>query len=53
MTMTRVLAIIGFLVTTLSVAQNKEIQLEDIWNGTFRTEGMQALHSMKKLNIQC
>ncbi|WP_411766522.1 S9 family peptidase [Winogradskyella sp. A3E31] len=46
MKMTRVLAIIGFLVTTLSVAQNKEIQLEDIWNGTFRSEGMQALHSM-------
>ena len=24
----------------------KQISLEEIWNGTFRTEGMQALHSM-------
>jgi dipeptidyl-peptidase-4 len=46
MKFTRLIAIIGFLVTSLGVAQNKEINLEDIWNGTFRTEGMQALHSM-------
>lgn len=35
-----------FLVTVLSSAQNKEITLDAIWNGTFRTEGMQSLHSM-------
>ncbi|MBA6153473.1 S9 family peptidase [Gelidibacter maritimus] len=35
-----------FLVTVLASAQNKEITLDAIWNGTFRTEGMQSLHSM-------
>ena len=35
-----------FLITALSSAQTKEITLEAIWNGTFRTEGMQSLHSM-------
>ncbi|MCK0123700.1 S9 family peptidase [Gelidibacter sp. F2691] len=34
------------LVTVLASAQNKEITLDAIWNGTFRTEGMQSLHSM-------
>jgi len=43
---TRLFAIIGFLVTTFVIAQDKEISLEEIWDGTFRTEGMQALHSM-------
>ena len=38
--------IVGFLTTSLIYAQNKQISLEDIWSGTFRTEGMQALHSM-------
>ena len=37
---------ICFLITALSSAQNKEITLDAIWNGTFRTEGMQSLHSM-------
>lgn len=27
-------------------AQNKSITLESIWDGTFRTQGMQSLHSM-------
>lgn len=27
-------------------AQNKSITLESIWEGTFRTQGMQSLHSM-------
>ena len=35
-----------FLVTVLASAQNKEITLDAIWNGTFRTQGMQSLHSM-------
>ena len=42
----RFFTIIGFLVTIHVTAQNKQISLEEIWNGTFRTEGMQALHSM-------
>lgn len=33
-------------VTTFVTAQNKEITLEDIWNGTFRAEYMDVLHSM-------
>lgn len=40
-------AIVGFLTTTLIYSQDKQITLEDIWSGAFRTEGMQALHSMK------
>ncbi|MEH6535161.1 MAG: S9 family peptidase [Psychroserpens sp.] len=36
-----------FFVTALASAQNKEITLEEIWNETFRTERMDALHSMK------
>jgi dipeptidyl-peptidase-4 len=36
-----------FLATTLLTAQNKEITLEDIWNGSFRTQRLDALHSMK------
>ncbi len=40
-------AIIGFLTTSLIYSQNKQITLEEIWSGAFRTEGMQALHSMK------
>lgn len=35
-----------FISLSLS-AQTKEITLEDIWSGTFRTEGMDVLHSMK------
>jgi dipeptidyl-peptidase-4 len=31
----------------MSLAQVKEITLEDIWNGSFRTERMEVLHSMK------
>ncbi|MGB1230892.1 MAG: S9 family peptidase [Winogradskyella sp.] len=38
--------IVGFLTASLIYAQNKQIALKDIWNGTFRTERMQALHSM-------
>ena len=43
-------AIIGFLTTTLIYSQDKQITLEDIWSGAFRTEGMQALHSMNNGN---
>ena len=36
-----------FLITTQIFAQTKEIALEEIWNGNFRTERMDVLHSMK------
>ncbi len=37
------------LVGTLhfTVAQQKKVTLEEIWNGTFLTHGLEALHSMK------
>ncbi|MGS2725235.1 S9 family peptidase [Psychroserpens sp. BH13MA-6] len=41
------LALLLFFVTALASAQNKEITLEEIWDGSFRTERMDALHSMK------
>jgi dipeptidyl-peptidase-4 len=33
--------------TTILTAQQKEITLEEIWNGTFRTEGLDVLRSLK------
>ncbi len=42
-----------FVITTSIYAQNKEITLEDIWNGSFRTERMDALHSMKNGQQYC
>lgn len=47
MTLRTLITIIGFVTTSLIFSQNKQITLEDIWSGAFRTEGMQALHSMK------
>jgi len=47
MIFSRQLLLFCFLATLLTSAQNKEITLEEIWNGTFRTEGLDALHSMK------
>lgn len=47
MKLRHVAAVIGFLTTSLIYCQNKQITLEDIWSGAFRTEGMQSLHSMK------
>ncbi|NER18214.1 S9 family peptidase [Spongiivirga citrea] len=37
--------ILSFFVS-LTVAQNKQLTLEEIWGGEFRTERMQSLHSM-------
>ena len=34
-------------ITTFFNAQTKEIKLSEIWNGEFRTESMDVLHSMK------
>ncbi len=47
MTLRHFIAVIGFLTTSLIYCQNKQITLQEIWSGAFRTEGMQALHSMK------
>jgi len=46
MRLSKYTAIFGFFLSTLVVAQTKQITLEDIWGGAFRTEGMQSLHSM-------
>ncbi|MFT5846461.1 MAG: dipeptidyl-peptidase-4 [Psychroserpens sp.] len=40
------LVLLVFFVTALASAQNKNITLEEIWDGTFRTERMDALNSM-------
>lgn len=37
---------ICFFITVALSAQTKQITLEEIWNGTFRTQRMDALHSM-------
>lgn len=39
--------IVCLFLTTILSAQNKTITLEEIWDGAFRTEGMDVLHSMK------
>ena len=47
MKLNRLIAISCFFITALISAQNKEITLEDIWSkGTFRTERLDALHSL-------
>jgi len=43
--------IISFLLIAIAIsfsteAQNKPVSLEEIWNGTFRTEGLDALRSL-------
>lgn len=43
----KLLFLFSFLVVSSIQAQDKEITLEEIWNGTFRTEGIEALNSMK------
>ncbi|MGF1556560.1 S9 family peptidase [Paucihalobacter sp.] len=37
---------LGMCFFTSINAQNKSITIESIWDGTFRTQGMQSLHSM-------
>jgi len=39
--------LVSLLTTSLISAQNNQITLEEIWGGTFRTERMDVLHSMK------
>ena len=38
---------ICLFITTILSAQTKQISLEEIWGGAFRSQGMDALHSMK------
>ena len=40
------LFLLAVFFTTCCFSQQKDITLEDIWGGTFRTERMDALHSM-------
>ena len=40
------LLIIFIAITSLATAQKKDITLDEIWNGTFRTERMNSLNSM-------
>src|SRR5690606_6313975 len=42
---TLILLFIGLF--NLATAQNQQLTLEEIWGGSFRTEGMDALHSMR------
>jgi len=50
MNLRSIIAIFGFLMTSLVFCQEKQITLQEIWTGKFRTEGMQALHSMANGN---
>ena len=48
MKLIKLFSVYCLLVTTLVSAQKKDITLEDIWSkGTFRSERLDALHSMK------
>jgi len=42
-----VVVVLSLALTTICFSQKKQISLEDIWNGAFRTERIQSLHSMK------
>ncbi|MFM7895878.1 MAG: DPP IV N-terminal domain-containing protein, partial [Flavobacterium sp.] len=44
------LAILLFVVSSLSVVGQQKITLEEIWGGAFRTKGMDALNAMKNTN---
>ncbi|SIQ87984.1 S9 family peptidase [Maribacter ulvicola] len=44
---THLFTLILFLFSVLTWAQEKQIQVSDIYQGTFRTEGMDALRSLK------
>tara|TARA_R110002012_G_scaffold312248_1_gene522787 strand:+ start:366653 stop:368839 length:2187 start_codon:yes stop_codon:yes gene_type:complete len=46
MKFTKQLLLVCFITSLFTTAQNNKISLEDIWSGAFRTERMDALHSM-------
>ena len=39
--------LVYLFITSIITAQDQPIAIQDIWNGTFRTETMDVLHSMK------
>lgn len=41
------LFVLFLMVGSVALAQEKEVTLEEIWNGTFRTERMESLQSLK------
>ena len=41
------LIVLFLMVGSMAFAQQKEVTLEEIWNGSFRTEGMESLQSLK------
>ncbi len=43
---TKLVSLVFFIVTASISAQKKQISLEEIWTGAFRTQGMSSLHSM-------
>ncbi|WP_322550865.1 S9 family peptidase [Flavobacterium psychraquaticum] len=44
------LAVLFFVVSSLSVVAQQKISLEEIWSGAFRTQGMDELMAMKNTN---
>jgi dipeptidyl-peptidase-4 len=44
------LAVLFFVVSSLSVVAQQKISLEEIWSGAFRTKGMDELMAMKNTN---
>src|SRR5690606_21793812 len=41
------LFVLFLMLGSVAFAQEKKVTLEEIWNGTFRTEGMESLQSLK------
>src|SRR5690606_464724 len=41
------LFVLFLMMGSVAFAQEKKVTLEEIWNGTFRTEGMESLQSLK------
>ncbi|UGS20810.1 S9 family peptidase [Flavobacterium cyclinae] len=44
------IALLFFVLSSLSVVAQQKITLEEIWGGAFRTKGMDALNAMKNTN---
>ncbi len=44
------ITLLFFVITSFSVTAQKQITLEEIWSGAFRTQGMDELNAMKNTN---
>jgi dipeptidyl-peptidase-4 len=44
------LAVLFFVLSSVSILAQQKITLEEIWGGAFRTKGMDALSAMKNTN---